>query len=363
MEFFILKVFFKFLNLNKIILTNSILLFNNINVIFLRFGTNILNRIKILVIFQSQSNFLNPFNNLNENYSTGLYKKYFLYFNFKKNLKNYINIFILKKKKPFYIFITYMYLKLGLNNFFFTNNVIFLKNFIRIFQLNIFMDYFIFLVSLSFNDFYFFLNTLVLLTGLWFFFFKLNTDTIKITTKNSTNVNIFKNFNNNSFLSFYYYLVFFKIVDVYFLYGKNSSIWFNHFNLNNFTTYLLLFVILFGFILFFLLKGVFKKLHLTKSTDYLFSIKNLFLLIPYLFFVNTIFTFLFLLELISVILLYKLISSKIWFKGSEASKPLLNSIPQNYINMVFFQYWVTFFSTIFIVYFYINIFYIYGTTD
>ena len=31
--------------------------------------------------------------------------------------------------------------------------------------------------------------------------------------------------------------------------------------------------------------------------------------------------------------------------------------------MVFFQYWVTFFSTIFIVYFYINIFYIYGTSE
>jgi NADH:ubiquinone oxidoreductase subunit 2 (subunit N) len=31
--------------------------------------------------------------------------------------------------------------------------------------------------------------------------------------------------------------------------------------------------------------------------------------------------------------------------------------------MVFFQYWVTFFSTIFIIYFYINIFYVYGTSD
>ena len=31
--------------------------------------------------------------------------------------------------------------------------------------------------------------------------------------------------------------------------------------------------------------------------------------------------------------------------------------------MVFFQYWVTFFSTIFIVYFYVNVFYIYGTSD
>lgn len=31
--------------------------------------------------------------------------------------------------------------------------------------------------------------------------------------------------------------------------------------------------------------------------------------------------------------------------------------------MIFFQYWVTFFSTVFIIYFYINIFYMYGTTD
>ena len=31
--------------------------------------------------------------------------------------------------------------------------------------------------------------------------------------------------------------------------------------------------------------------------------------------------------------------------------------------MVFFQYWVTFFSTIFIVYFYINIYKLYGTSD
>lgn len=31
--------------------------------------------------------------------------------------------------------------------------------------------------------------------------------------------------------------------------------------------------------------------------------------------------------------------------------------------MVFFQYWVTFFSTIFIIYFYIGAFYIFGTTD
>lgn len=114
---------------------------------------------------------------------------------------------------------------------------------------------------------------------------------------------------------------------------------------------------------FFMLRGTTtNKTNLTKSIDYLFSVNNLILIFPYLFFVNTVFTFIFLLELISVILFYKLISSKIWFKNTN-TKNVNNNIPQNYINMIFFQYWVTFFSTIYVIYFYINIFYLYGTSD
>jgi hypothetical protein len=219
------------------------------------------------------------------------------------------------------------------------------------------------LVSLSFNDFYFFLNTFLLLFCLWLLFFKLNTNLIKITPQNSTNTNPIKVNSNNIFLGFYYYLVFYKLFDIYFVRGKNSLVWFNHFQLNNFTINLLFFCTFFGLFLFFILRCISKKANLIKSIDYLFSINNLLLLLPFLFVVNTIFTFLFLLELVSVILLYKLISSKIWFKNFEKSKQLVNNIPQNYINMVFFQYWVTFFSTVFIVYFYTNIFYMYGTTD
>lgn len=118
-----------------------------------------------------------------------------------------------------------------------------------------------------------------------------------------------------------------------------------------------------SFTIFSLISVVTKKTNLIKSVDYIFCINNLIILLPYLFFVNTVFTFLFLLELVSVVLLYKLISSKIWFKGNNSTKNINNNIPQNYINMVFFQYWVTFFSTIFIVYFYINVFYLYGTSE
>lgn len=221
------------------------------------------------------------------------------------------------------------------------------------------------MVSLYFNDFYFFLNTILLFFVLWLFFFKININLTKITSKNNSNISTLKVNSNTSFVYLYFYIVVFKILDIYLIHGKNSLVWFNHFNLNNFTVFILYTFVVLSFLLFSLLKTVTKKTNLTKSVDYLFSLNNLVLLLPYLFMVNTVFTFLFFLETISVVLFYKLISSKIWFKNqvTYTNKQINNNIPQNYINMIFFQYWITFFSTIFIVYFYINMFYIYGTTE
>lgn len=218
------------------------------------------------------------------------------------------------------------------------------------------------LVLFNYNDYFFFLNPMLLVFFLWFFFFKANTTLQKITNNNSSSINLIKINSTGSFINFYLLLITLTYFNVYTLHGRDDIIWFNHFNLNNFTINLFYLFLLVSFTTFFLLRAVFKKTNLLKSVDYLFSLNNLVLLLPYLFFVNTAFTFLFLLELISTILLYKLISSKIWFKNVYSTKST-NNIPQNYINMVFFQYWITFFSTIFIVYFYINIFYIYGTTD
>lgn len=218
------------------------------------------------------------------------------------------------------------------------------------------------MVLFNYNDYFFFLNPTLLVFYLWLFFFKVNSTLQKVTHSNSNKINSIKVNSIGSFINFYLLLILLTYFNMYTLHGRNDIVWFNHFNLSNFTLNLFYLFLFISFTTFFLLKAVFKKTNLLKSIDYLFSLNNLTLLLPYLFFVNTTFTFLFLLELISTILLYKLISSKIWFKNTHGTKST-NNIPQNYINMVFFQYWITFFSTIFIVYFYINIFYIYGTTD
>lgn len=219
------------------------------------------------------------------------------------------------------------------------------------------------MVSLNFNDFFFLLNPITFILYLWVFFFKINNTLPRITQNNTTNIKIIKINSNVIFTYFYLFLLIYTYFSIYTIHGKNDLLWFSHFNLNNFSLNLFHLFFFIGFILFYLLKSTVKKTNLTKCIDYIFSINNLIILFPYLFCVNTIFTFLFIIELISAILLYKLISSKIWFKKNNKSKVVENNIPQNYINMVFFQYWVTFFSTIFIVYFYINIFYIYGTSD
>jgi len=219
------------------------------------------------------------------------------------------------------------------------------------------------LFTLTFDDFYFFLTPTFLLLFSWLFFFKVNNNFLKTSTEVSTNINIIKVNSNSAFVDFYYYILILLLTNIYTLHGRNSIIWFNHFNLTNFTLYLIYLFLFVGFSIYFLLKSVLKKTNLVKSIDYLFSINNLVVLLPLLFLVNTVFTFLFLLELISVVLLYKLISSKIWFKNQNKIKNINNNIPQSYINMIFFQYWVTFFSTIFIIYFYINLFYMYGTSD
>lgn len=218
------------------------------------------------------------------------------------------------------------------------------------------------MTTLTFSDLYLVFNPVLLLAGVWCFFFKINTSSTK-SLDGVVDISILKINPNNSFSTFYYYTILLMLFTVYTSHGKNALVLFNHFNMNNFTIFVLYIFLIVSFSIFLLLKLVFKKTNLAKSVDYLFSVNNLVILLPYLFFINTVFSFLFFLELVSVALLYKLISSKIWFKGTAHNKNMVNNIPQSYINMIFFQYWVTFFSTIFIIYFYINIFYLYGTSD
>jgi len=221
---------------------------------------------------------------------------------------------------------------------------------------------------LCFNDFYFTFYIFFSLLFIWYFFFKINSVDLS-SNKNYLNKTTFVSVNklsiNLSFINLYLYIIFLNVVGIFSMHGKNLILFFGHINLSNFVLFNLYSFLFVSLFMFSLIKSFLIKLGVFKSIDYLFSINNLTLILPYLFLSNTVFTFLFILELISVTLFYKLVSSKIWFKNSQLDTRIStkNIQPQNYINMVFFQYWVTFFSTIFIIYFYISFFYIFGTSD
>ena len=145
---------------------------------------------------------------------------------------------------------------------------------------------------------------------IWLFFFNIN---IKKTTNEAYNGKITNKLkiNANENLSNVYIFTI-KLLIIYFMtfHGRNEIILFNHFNINNFSVKNLILFLVVNYFVFFLIKSI-KQHNLHKSVDYYFAISNVLLYTPFLFIVNTTFTFLFVLETISILILYKLVSSKI----------------------------------------------------
>jgi len=91
---------------------------------------------------------------------------------------------------------------------------------------------------------------------------------------------------------------------------------------------------------------IFKTLitnNINYSTDYFFSLNNLIIFLILIFLTNNLFAFIFLLELNSILIFYKFVVSKYWYKSTpnlnEKKQDLENRhIPKNYLNMLFFQY-------------------------
>lgn len=82
-----------------------------------------------------------------------------------------------------------------------------------------------------------------------------------------------------------------------------------------------------------------KNSNINYNIDYLSSLANLLIFIPMIFFSNTIYTFLFILELISLTILYKFSVSKVLFFKKTSNKQIFSrTLPKHFLNMMFFQY-------------------------
>ena len=119
----------------------------------------------------------------------------------------------------------------------------------------------------------------------------------------------------------------------------------------------------FSFILVYFLRSNSSN-KINYNNDFFFSILNISNFLPLIFFSNNMFSFIFLLELNSCLVFYKLIVSKLWYKSNDINQLNIKKIlPKGYVNLIFFQYWITFFSSIFLFFSYINIAFLLGTSD
>lgn len=147
----------------------------------------------------------------------------------------------------------------------------------------------------------------------------------------------------------------------------NPLMWFNHLMVTNLSLYLLIgFHALCILIMSLLVNQIYASK--TISPDYFFAILSLNLLLPVLFFSSNIMTFFFVLEVCSCLILFKFVvgqewGSTIWSKKSQFFNYSAQSRATAYTNVVFFQYWVSFFSSILFVYSMLMFVYFYGSTD
>lgn len=224
--------------------------------------------------------------------------------------------------------------------------------------------------NINFEEFCYLPLFIIIISFQWLFFLKNNffsvrikpTKTDKIIQTNVIKKLYYKNYVNWNFLSFLYLFFFFNIII-----GYQQTFWWNHFKITNFLLLILGLILFVSFLIVFLIKYI-PTLNLNYNIDYFFIISNLSLILIFIFFSNTLYTFFFVLELTSSFIFYKFVVSKFWFKQNKFS--FLNSytkwnkiFPKFYLNMLFFQYWVTFFSSVLLLYSIINFFLIFGTTE
>lgn len=225
-------------------------------------------------------------------------------------------------------------------------------------------------MSLLYREYCYILPYVLLFSWSWLFFIKSNFFNVKVKTLNTdylSPTNVVKKTHYSLFLkwmSIQYMLIF---LNLFFTKGYATTFLWNQFYINNFNIYLTQLGLSLVFIIIILSNSLTQN-NINYNIDFFFAINNIIFFLIMILYTNNLFSFIFFLELNSIILFYKFVCSKYWYnskKELEDNKFDLNNriIPKNYLNMLFFQYWSTFFSSILIFFSLANVFYMYGSTD
>ena len=205
---------------------------------------------------------------------------------------------------------------------------------------------------------------------LLYFQFNVLTTFIKGTSTDKKNVKTFSSKKNHNITFLRFIIVLFILMQIQLLLfrGYSGSFWCNHLFLNNFSIkYLIFFSKLSVFVIFIVYCLALSRVFF--SVDYIYSIGNLFIISPLIFLSNNFFVFYFLLELIVCLTFFKFVVSRFWYKDSynfykkASAEKYADYTPKMFVNALFFQYWVSFFSSILLLLFFINLEFYFSSTD
>lgn len=225
------------------------------------------------------------------------------------------------------------------------------------------------MLTIYFSNYCIFLPFIYLLSSYWYVFIKNNFFYIR------KKPYIFEKIQKTAFNKKLNYIFLLKIGLIFnFIFILNfyttkltdNYFWWNHFYLNHVNSHTVFYVIIFSYVCLLILYFL-KKQTLQINIEYIFAILNIMVLIPLLFYSNTVLTLFFSLEIITYLIFFKFSVSKFWFTKNTNHNIIKTKqtrlLPKYFINLLFFQYWSTFFSSVLFFFSILTILKLYGLVD
>lgn len=225
---------------------------------------------------------------------------------------------------------------------------------------------FIFFKSTSFLILFF-----IIFYKIWtFYFLNLNYSLSKFCTKQTT-ISIFFDKNLKKFNIFYFWNFFLNIIVFllsFFFFFKSTEcfLYFNSLIILKFNhAFISLYFILALNFVYFSSKFINLFYFFKNNLDFVTSLIFLFAMCPFIFLSNNLLSFFFFIELASLLTFYMLISSRDFFFSNKKilNKNLKNTEGKKFFNVIFYNFWSSFFSSMFLVYSILNLFFVFGTTE
>lgn len=217
-----------------------------------------------------------------------------------------------------------------------------------------------------FSEYYILLIYIYLFFFFWTLFYKVNFFNINLSflfTETIMSKNIFKKLSFDFYIRVNFLILMLIVLFIVLIRGFSDTLWWSNLRLSNFNLSLIFMLVVINLVFLLLLTSL-KFGNEVYKTDFFFSLINLSCFLPFIFLTNNLLVFFFFLEVCSCILFYNFVNSSNFYKDNEKKISIkLFSKTNEFLSMLFFQYWTAFFSSILFVFSIINFLYYFNTTE